>query len=121
MRKLLLLLCLFPFAVHAGFEDGVSAYDKGDYATAMKEFTQAAQHGDVRALGKLGGMYLYGVGTAKDMVMAYVWFDLAASVGDAGAAKFRDAAAVQLTTPQLREASKLAEEYYDQYILPYKD
>lgn len=116
-----LLFCLAPLAAQAGFEDGVTAYDKGDYTTAMQEFRLAAQQGDVRALSKLGGMYLYGVGTTKDMVMAYVWFDLAASVGEAEAVKFRDTAAVQLTVPQLREASKLSEEYYDKYILPYKD
>lgn len=121
MRKLPLLLCLLSFAVHAGFEDGIAAYNKGDYATALQEFQQAVQQGDVRALSKLGGMYLYGAGTAKDMVMAYVWFDLAAAVGEADAGKFRDTAARELTVPQLREASKLSEEYYDKYILPYKD
>lgn len=123
LRQLFLAFSLFLLlgVSHAGFEDGVAAHNKGDQVTALREFTQAAQQGDVRAFGKLGGMYLYGVGTGKNLVMAYAWFDLAASLGDADAAKFRDTAAAQLTVPQLREASALAEDYYDKYVLPFKD
>lgn len=123
LRQVILSLSLLLLlgVSHAGFEDGLTAYDKGDHATALQAYNQAAQQGDVRAFGKLGGMYLYGVGTAKNLVMAYVWFDLAASLGDVDAAKFRDTAAAQLTVPQLREASKLSEDYYDKYVLPYKD
>ncbi|PKM44368.1 MAG: hypothetical protein CVV05_11515 [Gammaproteobacteria bacterium HGW-Gammaproteobacteria-1] len=124
MRKhmLVALFCLFCSGLsHAAFEDGMAAYEKGDYASAYAEFLQAAQQGNVHAQGKLGALYLYGVGVAKDYIQAYAWLDLAAGQGDTAAEKFRDAVADQLTTQQLREAAVLAEDYYDQYVLPFKD
>lgn len=119
IAALLFLLCA-PLA-HAGFEDGMTAYEKGDYATAYSEFLQAAQQGDMRAQGKLGGLYLYGVGVEKNYIQAYAWLDLAAGQGDTAAPKFRDAAADQLSMQQMREAAVLAEDYYDKYVLPFKD
>lgn len=119
IAALFFLLCS-PLA-HAGFEDGMTAYEKGDYATAYTEFLNAAQQGDMRAQGKLGGLYLYGVGVEKNYIQAYAWLDLAAGQGDTAAAKFRDAAADQLSMQQMREAAVLAEDYYDKYVLPFKD
>lgn len=115
------LFCLFcsPLA-HAGFEDGMAAYEKGDYAVAYAEFRQAAQQGDIRAQGKLGGLYLYGIGVEKNYIEAYAWLDLAAGQGDTSAEKFRDAIADQLTIKQMREAAVLAEDYYDKYVAPFR-
>lgn len=115
----LLLFCLTT--AHAAFEDGMTAYEKGDYTSAYTEFLAAAQQGDARAQGKLGALYMYGVGVEKNYIEAYAWLDLAAAQGDTAAAKFRDAVATQLTTAQMREAAIKAEDYYDQYVLPFKD
>lgn len=116
------LFCLFCTSLaHAGFEDGMAAYEQGNYPAAYAEFLQAAQQGNVHAQGKLGGLYLYGVGVAKDYIQAYAWLDLAARQGDTAAEKFREAVADQLTLPQMREAAVLAEDYYDKYVQPFKD
>ncbi len=121
-RLLAALFCLFCAPLtHAGFEEGMTAYAKGDYATAYAEFLQAAQQGNIHAQGKLGGLYLYGVGVEKNYIQAYAWLDLAAGQGDSAAEKFRDAVSAQLTIPQMREAAVLAEDYYDKYVLPFKD
>lgn len=121
-RLIAALFCLFcSTATHAGFEDGMAAYEKGNYAAAYTEFLQAAQQGNIHAQGKLGGLYLYGAGVAKDYIQAYAWLDLAAGQGDTAAAKFRDAVADQLSITQMREAAVLAEDYYDKYVLPFKD
>ncbi len=123
LRRIALTLCLVlaPLAAHATFEDGLDAYDKQNYVSALQEFRKAAETGDSRAFGRLAGMYLYGLGTGKDYVQAYVWFDLAAQTGDIEAEKYRDTAAAELTVDQLRQAAKLAEDYYDKYVAPYKD
>lgn len=115
------LLCLFcsPLA-HAGFEDGMAAYEKGNYTAAHAEFLQAARQGDMRAQGKLGGLYLYGVGVEKNYIEAYAWLDLAVRQGDTSAEKFRDAIADQLDVKQLREAAVRAEDYYDKYVAPFR-
>lgn len=119
-RLITALLCLFCSTLsHAGFDEGMDAYTKGNYAAAYAEFLQAAQQGDMRAQGKLGGLYLYGVGVEKNYIEAYAWLDLAAGQGDLAAAKFRDAVADQLTIPQLRAAAALREDYYDQYVQPF--
>jgi TPR repeat protein len=116
---LIALTCLLfsPALTQASLEDGMAAYERGDYPRAYIAFLQAAQKGDTYAQGKLGGLYLYGVGVEKDYIQAYAWFSLAARQGDTSAEKFRDAIADQLTIPQLREAAVLAEDYYDQYVL----
>ncbi|WP_127477814.1 sel1 repeat family protein [Sulfurivermis fontis] len=115
------LFCLFcsTFA-RAGFEEGMAAYEQGNYTAAYAEFLQAARQGDMRAQGKLGGLYLYGVGVEKNYIEAYAWLDLAAGQGDTSAEKFRDAIADQLTIKQMREAAVLAEDYYDKYVAPFR-
>lgn len=119
-RLVAALFCLFcsPLS-HAGFDEGMAAYAKGDYAAAHKEFLEAAKQGDTRTHGKLGGMYLYGAGVEKDFIRAYAWLELAARQGDTAAAQFRDAIAARLTVEELRSATVLAEDYYDRYVAPF--
>lgn len=118
-----LLACLFFLCcsalAHADFDEGMKAYEMGDYTTAHGEFLQAAQQGDIRAQGKLGGLYLYGAGVEKDAIQAYAWFDLAARQGDTAAAQFRDAIEARFTVEELRSAMVLAEDYYDRYLAPF--
>ena len=40
------------------FDAGLQAYDAGDFATALKEWTPLAEQGDADAQNKLGVMYL---------------------------------------------------------------
>ncbi|MCU7808502.1 MAG: hypothetical protein KZQ73_11635 [Candidatus Thiodiazotropha sp. (ex Semelilucina semeliformis)] len=77
-RSILLLIALFTpvSSVIAGFEEGEAANREGDRDTAFAEYQAAAMTGDDRAYGKLGSMYLYGLGTERDYSMAYVWFGL---------------------------------------------
>ena len=45
MKKLLILLLLVPsLSWGADFQKGLTAYNQGDYATAIKEWTPHAQH-----------------------------------------------------------------------------
>jgi len=103
------LLLTIPPVAWAGYEEGEAANRAGDREAAFVHFQQAAERGDVRAYGKLAAMHLYGTGTAKDPVIAYVWFALAEEHGDSLAERYRMAASAVLTRSQLEQAHQLIE------------
>ncbi len=90
-RCLVLIPLLFCLAVcahqamvtisYAGFDDGESAYDKGDYAKAYKEFKKLADQGDAEAQSRLGEMYANGQGVPQDYAKAVKWYRKAAEQG----------------------------------------
>ena len=69
----------------ADFQKGREAYDKGDYATALREFTTLAGQNHADAQFSLGLMYDDGRGVAQDDKQAVQWYKLAAGQGDADA------------------------------------
>ncbi len=75
----LLLAALAGTAAAGPYEDAVSAYERGDYATTLRLLRPLAEQGDAIALFNLGVMYDNGQGVPQDNVQAYKWFDLAAA------------------------------------------
>ena len=69
-------------AAWAGFDDGVAAYDRGDYAAAFQVWRPLAEQGDVRAQYRLGRLYEAGDGVPGDDVEALRWFHAAGGQGD---------------------------------------
>lgn len=57
-------------AAWAGYEDGVTAYQRGRHDVAFKAFTEAAARGDARAQRSLGLMHERGEGVPRDPAMA---------------------------------------------------
>ena len=55
-------------------------------------------------------MYSNGQGVVQDHVRAHMWWNLAATKGDADAVKNRDIVAAKMTTQKIAEAQKLARE-----------
>jgi TPR repeat protein len=91
MRHLTAILCL-TLAVLLGsagevwsadYQKGKTAYNRGDYATALLEFRPLAEQGHVDAQFHLGIMYEYGESVPKDYRTAVKWFRLAAEQGHA--------------------------------------
>ena len=76
-------MCLAPAA--ADYEDGVNAALSGDYATAFREFSIAAESGLDMAQYNLGILYYMGQGTAKDFDAAFRCTSLAAAQGHVAA------------------------------------
>ncbi len=95
----------------ADFGAGVKAYDRGDYATAMRIFRQLADQGNAFAQFNLGVMYGNGWGVTQDYVQAHMWYNLAAARGQKDAGKWRDNLAEKMTPAQIAEAQKLAREW----------
>jgi len=69
----------------AGFDEGVAAYDRGDYATAVEEWLPIAEQGNADAQYNLGIMYDNGYGVPQDYAEAVRWYRLAAEQGYAKA------------------------------------
>ena len=80
-----LLILLFGTPAFADFQKGLAAYEKGDYATVLKEWKPIAEQGDAAAQFELGIMYDYGKGVTQDYNAAFKWFKLAAEQGYANA------------------------------------
>ena len=82
MKTLLLFVLLFcTQPALADFAKGLDAYQKGDYATAMKELKSLAEQGNDNAQNILGLMHQYGQGVTKDYKIAVKWYTLAAGQG----------------------------------------
>ncbi len=78
----LLLAALAGTAIAGPFEDAVSAYKRGDYATALREFRVLAEQGNAEAQTRLGTMYLRGIGVPQDAAEAERWYREAAEQGN---------------------------------------
>jgi TPR repeat protein len=85
LPALLLTLLVGTPAFSADWEKGVNAYQSGDYATALREWTPLAKQGHVSAQYNLGSMYQKGQGVPQDYKTAVKWYRLAAKQGYADA------------------------------------
>ena len=79
----LLSLCIPAQSWGGNFQKGFDAYNSGDYATALKEWTPLAEQGEASAQFNLGEMYRRGQGVLQDYKKAVKWFTLAAEQGHA--------------------------------------
>jgi hypothetical protein len=66
-------------------DDAYAAYQKGDYAAALRMARPLATEGDIRAQSILGLLYYRGRGAPQDHNEALRWFRNAADKGDAAA------------------------------------
>src|SRR5271166_5233830 len=76
-----LAFALFGVAMAGPLEDGQAAYQRGDYAEAMRLLRPLAERADARAQTDLGLMYDNGRGVLKDYGQALAWY-IAHSVPD---------------------------------------
>jgi hypothetical protein len=78
----LLIVCL-AVPARAAFEAGMDAYNRGDYATALREWRSLAEQGDAEAQDFLGTLYFKGWGVPQDHAKARQWWEKAAAQGSA--------------------------------------
>ena len=74
------VICAAP--AWAGFEEGMAAYERGDYAATVNEWRPLAEQGDPRAQHHLGWLYIIGHGVPQNYEEAVHWFRKAAEQGD---------------------------------------
>lgn len=85
LRVVALTVTLNAPAVFADYEDGVIAAQNGDYATALREFTTAAEAGLDLAQYNLGILYYLGQGVEQNYAEALRWTLAAAEQGHVNA------------------------------------
>jgi len=78
---LALLMTLSSPVAAQDFQKGSTAYNAGDYVTALQEWTPLAEAGYDVAQYNLGFMYEYGQGVLQDYAEAVKWYRLAAEMG----------------------------------------
>jgi hypothetical protein len=82
MLVFLFAVCVVPQSKAADLKTGLSAYEKGEWKTALKEFQPLADQGEVEAQSKLAVMYREGRGVTQDFNMVVKWYTKATEQGD---------------------------------------
>ena len=88
MKRIALAVAMFlslAAPAWAGFGDGLTAYQLGDYAMAFRQWKPLAEQGDVLAQVFLGDMYSKGQSVPQDHAEAAKWYRRAAGQGVAAA------------------------------------
>lgn len=70
------------------FRSGLSAYNRGDYLAAIREWWPLAEHDDANAQAGLGFLFFKGLGVRQDDTQAAAWFGRAAEQGQPEAQLF---------------------------------
>ena len=77
MKRLILsglLVVQLAAPAWAGFDEGLAAYKRGDYATALGEWRASAEAGHAASQYDLGLMYYLGEGVERNFREAFKWF-----------------------------------------------
>jgi TPR repeat protein len=99
-----------PAAFAGPWEDGMAAYNRGDYVPAIRVFRTLAEQGNAKAQNVLGVMFRKGEGVPKNPVRAHMWFSFAAKRGDAQAkAELREVSRA-MTAQEISQAEAMAQE-----------
>jgi hypothetical protein len=118
MRRPTAILCL-TLAVLLGragevwsadFRKGFGAEQRGDFATALREWKPLAKQGNAGAQFGLSVKYAFVNGVPQDNVYACMWGSLGASNGSDNRGKLRNFVATKMTAADISTAQKLARE-----------
>ena len=118
MGKLIGILCLFltvlfgsvGISAGADLQKGWTAYQSGNFASALREWRPLVEKGNADAQYLVGGMYATGKVVIRDWVFIHMWGNLAASNGNENGGKLREIAAKNMTPADLSTTQKLARE-----------
>lgn len=84
-HALALALACVAAPAQAGWEEAVAAYNKGDYATAAREFRPFAEQDQQQAQFILGWIFQNGEGVPRDYAESAKWYAKAAARGNVDA------------------------------------
>lgn len=76
-----LLVLALSGPLYADFNTGLAAYEKGDFETAIEQWTPLAEKGDMAAQYNLGVIYQNARGVRRDNKRGFYWFRQAAEKG----------------------------------------
>ena len=76
-----LLILLFGIPAFADYQKGVDAADRGDYASALREWEPLSDQGDAGGQNGLGWLYHNGFVVQQDYGVAFELYTLSANQG----------------------------------------
>jgi TPR repeat protein len=79
---LVLSIVCFAAPAWADFKTAMEAYNRGDFAKALREWRPLAEQGDASAQFYLGLSYENGDGVPRDYAIARQWYEKSAAQGD---------------------------------------
>src|SRR6266513_2397672 len=97
----------------ADLKEAIEAYYENRYGVALREFQPLAEEGVVEAKFYLGVMHKDGKGVPRDLVKAYMWFNLSAAQGYEDAYRARVLVARMMTREEIAQGQRLAREGKD--------
>jgi alpha-tubulin suppressor-like RCC1 family protein len=86
---------------------------KEEQPPQVSELLKVAEQGNVDAQYNLGRMYANDEGVPEDMVLAYMWWNLAAAQGSENAQDNKDIIEQGMTREQIAEAQRLSREWLE--------
>ena len=94
----------------ADYQKGLDAANRGDFATALREWKPLAEQRNAVAQKNLSVMYAFGKGVPKDYVYAHMWGNLAAANGNELGGMLRDDFERNMTPADISAAKKFSGE-----------
>ena len=91
------------------WEDGMVAYNRGDYLPAIRLFRPLAEAGNPKAQTQIGTMYRKGEGMAPSPIRAFMWFSFAAKRGDGKAKAGLREVSRTMTPAEMSQGQAMAE------------
>jgi TPR repeat protein len=111
MKRLLIAAGLLAMpltgALAGPWEDGMAAYNRGDYVPTIQLVRPLAQQGNAKAQGLIGAMYRRGQGVAKSPKLAVMWLSLASARGDTKARTELHEVSQSMTQEELAQAHEM--------------
>jgi TPR repeat protein len=96
-------------ALAGPWEDGMVAYNRGDYLPAIRLFRPLAEAGNPTAQNQIGVMYRKEEGVIRNPARAFMWFSLAAKRGDAKAKAGLRGVSRTMTPDEISQAQQMAQ------------
>ena len=109
-KRLTVLLGNAGVSLSADYQKGLDAANRGDFATALREWKPLAEQRNAVAQKNLSVMYAFGKGVPKDYVYAHMWGNLAAANGNELGGMLRDDYESKMTPLDTSAAKKLSGE-----------
>ena len=109
-KRLTVLLGNAGVSLSADYQKGLDAANRGDFATALREWKPLAEQRNAVAQKDLSVMYAFGKGVPKDYVYAHMWGNLAAANGNELGGMLRDDYERKMTPADISAAKKLSGE-----------
>jgi TPR repeat protein len=109
VRIFLIILFFMTLSFAGNFEEGMSAYNAGDYEKAKALLMETAKQNNRGAQFTLGAIYGNDIGVVQSNIFAYALFGLASKNGDSRGKEMQSRVVDWLTPNEIKTAQSLVD------------